>query len=256
MIIGEEIKALGLISDLDDKSLRAVSYDLRVGEIVTADGKVHKSHILKRQGIVKVISKESISLPCDIGGTVIVKTGLSERGLMAINIGIIDPSYSGKISSYIVNFSDDDQLIDEGDNFLRSTFVKLSSESKYTKNITISDSDYLKKSRQHMITGFSDSFLNSEKIIQDFLKESMTKYRNQILGYVSLAGFVLAILVLFLNFGNLFIVHRWLDPQAALKGNFDREITSDQADLRQENIELRSNLEKVQSRLKKLEAKR
>ena len=84
----------------------------------------------------------------------------------------------------------------------------------------------------------------------------MTKYRNQILGYVSLAGFVLAILVLFLNFGNLFIVHRWLDPQAALKGNFDREITSDQADLRQENIELRSNLEKVQSRLKKLEAKR
>lgn len=185
-----------------------------------------------------------------------MKTGLSERGLMAINIGIIDPSYSGKISSYIVNFSDDDQLIDEGDNFLRSTFVKLSSESKYTKNITISDSDYLKKSRQHMITGFSDSFLNSEKIIQDFLKESMTKYRNQILGYVSIAGFVLAILVLFLNFGNLFIVHRWLDPQAALKGNFDREITSDQADLRQENIELRSNLEKVQSRLKKLEAKR
>ena len=253
MLKGEEIKAANIVKDLEEKSLRAASYDLRIGQILTSDGKTHQSHVLKKQGLVKVISKERIELPYDICGTVLIKTSLSDRGVLALNIGVIDPSYKGKISSYLINFSDDNQPLNLCDPFLRVTFQKLDGKSHFDKPYEVSDEEYWSRSQHTMVTGFTDTFLNYEKIITDFLDESVKKYRTTILGYVSAAAFVLAVLVLLLNFGNVIFAQRWLDPQQSMKDGAQKSMALEQKNLDEENRRLRQQLREVEDRLERVE---
>ena len=57
------------------------------------------------QGIVQVVSSERVKVPSTITGLATVKTSLCNEGLLALNIGIIDPGYEGAISSFLLNFS-------------------------------------------------------------------------------------------------------------------------------------------------------
>ena len=255
MLKGEDIKAASFIKGMNDACIRSASYDLQVGQILTSDGKTHQSHILKKQGLIKVISLERVELPSNICGTVLIKTSLSDRGVLALNIGIIDPSYKGKISSYLVNFSDDNQPINFGDQFLRVTFVKIDGKSEFDRPFEISDENYWSRNQHSMVTGFSDTFLNYEKIMKDFVDESLGRYRNSFLAYVSTGAFVLALLVLFLNFGNVIFARRWLDPQTSLKEIAKKEISAEQKILNEENYRLRDNLRELEARLERLEKK-
>lgn len=253
MLKGEDIKNAGIVINLDDASLRSTSYDLRVGQIITSDGKTHRSHVLKKQGLIKVISQERIELPPDICGTVLIKTGLSDRGVLALNIGIIDPSYKGKVASYLINFSDDQQPINSGDHFLRVIFTRIDGKSVFDRPFSISDHAYWSRNQISMVTGFSDTFLNYEKIIEDFVDRSVEKYKGTVLSYVSVAAFVLALLVLFLNFGNVIFAQRWLDPQTSLRDSAKKDIDREQRSLEDENRRVRQELREVQKRLERLE---
>jgi hypothetical protein len=51
-----------------------------------------------------------------------MKTGLAVRGIMSITIGMIDPSWTGPISVLLVNFSERDVHLEQGEEFLRVTF--------------------------------------------------------------------------------------------------------------------------------------
>jgi dUTPase len=197
-----------------------------VGKIFTSDGKSHTSFVIKPQGIVEVVSAERLEMPEDVAGTAIVKTSLSDRGLLALNIGIIDPEYKGKVSSYLVNFSSTDQTVDVGEPFLRASFFKLSSKSSFSKVVDFKDDDYELNSKRKIVSLFSDTFLNTDQVIKRFLDESMEKYRNRLLAYVSGAALTLAVLTLFLNFGNLIIVHRWLDPRQSLQDAASRDLAA------------------------------
>lgn len=249
MLKGEEIEALKIISGFRDDHARATSYDLSAGQIITSDGKTHASHVIKKQGLVKVISKERIELPDDISGTVLVKTSMSDRGLLALNIGLIDPGYSGKIASYIINFSDDDQPLNQGDAFLRATFEKIDGKSKYGKSLSISDEDYWSKSQISMVTGFSDKFLNYENILKDFVEDHMKEYKTTILKYVAVAGFALSLMVLLLNFGNVIFAQRWLDPQATIAAQAQKNLDQSHSETARENEELLRRINTLEKKL-------
>lgn len=249
MLKGEEIKALNLVNGFQDSRARATSYDLSVGQIITSDGTTHLSHILKRQGLVKVISQERIELPDDVFGTVLVKTSMSDRGLLALNIGLIDPSYRGKIASYIINFSDDDQPINQGDAFLRATFQRIDGASKYDKKIDISNEEYWSKSQLAMVNGFSDKFLNYEEILKDFVRDHMESYKTTILKYVTAAGLALSFMVLLLNFGNVIFAQRWLDPQATIAAQAESRIDQSHEEISKENRKLLDRIDELEKKL-------
>src|ERR1700722_15541246 len=103
MLNRDEIKKLGLITDSDEQSFRAASYDLRIGTILAVrDGApihVTSCYVLPPQGMVEVISWETIKVPPDIAGYASVKTSLSRDGLLALNTGILDPGYEGPLSA-------------------------------------------------------------------------------------------------------------------------------------------------------------
>ena len=121
----DQIQAMGLVQNPTAKSYRPASYDLQVGKIIDKSGKVVDSIEIPPQGMVRVISRERVKLPVDVIGNATVRTGLCDDGILAINIGIIDPGYEGLISSTLINFGRTEFPIKDGEVFLRLTFHQI-----------------------------------------------------------------------------------------------------------------------------------
>ncbi|MBW4027271.1 MAG: hypothetical protein HIU93_07675 [Acidobacteria bacterium] len=101
LLCGEEIEAGGLVEASEDKFYRAATYDLSVGDIILDGGKMCEgsTYDLKPGGMVRVVSKELLSLPDNITGHVLLKNELCTRGVLAINIGVVDPGFKGNGTS-------------------------------------------------------------------------------------------------------------------------------------------------------------
>lgn len=194
------------------ENYRPVSYDFRIGTIVCPGGNVADEYKIPPQGIVEVVSLENIKMPKDVFGNALVKTSLSDKGLLALGIGVIDPLYKGKLSSFIVNFSKDERLLKVGDAFLRGVFYTIP-ESSLANEFGLSDEEYLARSRQRVMSDFSDKFLNIEEINKKFVEEAMDKYKKTFAIWVSGAALVLALLTFFLNFGSFASMQRMIDPR-------------------------------------------
>src|SRR5262249_15838303 len=104
MLSADEIKAKQIVQNAVPTQYRSASYDLRIGKIIPPSGTANNEFILSPRGMVEVISKERVKLPSDVSGYAMVKTGLCDEGILAINIGILDPGYEGLISSTLINF--------------------------------------------------------------------------------------------------------------------------------------------------------
>jgi deoxycytidine triphosphate deaminase len=91
MLSRDDIRNLSIIKGGNDQSYRAASYDLRIGKILAVKPGIKSrvreadSYWVPAQGMVEVISIETIKVPDNIAGYASVKTGLSRQGLLALN---------------------------------------------------------------------------------------------------------------------------------------------------------------------------
>ncbi|WP_434389181.1 dCTP deaminase domain-containing protein [Melittangium boletus] len=247
MLTGVQIKQKSLIQGGEERCYRAASYDLRISKLVKPDGEVADSYVLPAQGIVEVISKERICIPHDITGLAMVKTSLCNEGLLALNIGIIDPGWNGPISSFLINFGKNDRLLSANEVFLRLTFHQLNEATDLVKPFKIEDNEYIEDRRRKVVAGFAKSFLNISQVIEKFTDDTFNKYKNRALGYVSAAAFILGALTFFLNFGNLMLVHRWLQPSDTVKADLLRiSLEKQTLDLVEQNKLLNTRLEQLE----------
>src|SRR5437016_3550796 len=119
--------------EFDANFLKGTSYDVRVGKIIWRDEKeVSESDsrfLLKPQGVAEVVSLERLTLPTNVVGFASVKTALCDEGIMALNIGLVDPGYTGPLSTTLVNFSNRPYNIQRGDVMLRLTFFRCESST-------------------------------------------------------------------------------------------------------------------------------
>jgi dUTPase len=60
-------------------------------------------------------------------GYAIVKNGLSQKGVLSINTGIVDSGWCGPIGSTVINFGRDIYPLKNGEIFLRMSFPKFNS---------------------------------------------------------------------------------------------------------------------------------
>jgi dUTPase len=102
---------------------RATTYDATVGLIIqsgkalTAD-----TFTLPPRGIVWVVSKERFHLPDTVTGLATLRTTWTHQGVLALNVGIIDPGWEGPLATALVNLSNSDFDISVGDSFFRVLF--------------------------------------------------------------------------------------------------------------------------------------
>lgn len=173
----EQIKSKKLIQNFIDKNFDNASYDLRIDKIVTVSGSVKKKLNVEPNSIAVAISKETIKLPKNIIGHAFVKTRLSQNGIMANNIGVIDPGYDGPLSSVLVNFGKNAYGLNENDVFLRLTFSKFDEPNQ---NIDIEygpfgKNEYEVNRRTSAIEYLGNAFIDIEDIIKNKVTSSITK---------------------------------------------------------------------------------
>jgi deoxycytidine triphosphate deaminase len=166
LLNGREVVRRGIIDDVGPKSMRAASYDLRVGTIL-ARGNLEVTRAteyeLPPQGMVEVISLEKLTLPSNVLGYATVKTRLSDRCVLALGIGLIDPGYDSYVSSTLVNFGTQPLRLERGDVFLRTTFHEYVRSEDEIKKTHIDFEDYFQDKREKVLTRFSRTFLNLDQ---------------------------------------------------------------------------------------------
>jgi dUTPase len=241
MLTGEKIAELELLSNTNADNFRGASYDVRAGKIIKPGGKVVSQFLIPPQGIVEVISKETVKLPNNICGFAAVKTDLSTQGLLALNIGIIDPLYEGPIASFLLNFSKADIFLDEDDVFLRTYFVELPSATTKAKEVIVSPEQYVKDKRKRSAR-FGTTFLNIDKIVSDIAKD----YAWRALVFVGVLALVVTFSSYLASTLSVRILPGWVDPAASIRADVKKS-QGDAAAARAETVELQQEIAKLRA---------
>lgn len=173
----EEILVRNIINNGIIGNYNNAVYDLRVGKIIKLDGEEVDSYEIPPRGLLVIISEETLHMPLDVVGYAHVKTSLSTIGIMAINIGIIDPGYSGLMSSTILNFGRSNVKISKGDKFLRTTFHTINNPQKVNSEENKIDPNlYNYKQKALSLKHLNEKFLSFEEEVQKAIWGSIINF--------------------------------------------------------------------------------
>ncbi|CAB1250276.1 hypothetical protein ACXAJL_000109 [Vibrio cholerae] len=190
------------------------SFDLEVKEVLVKDdhGDVLGNPSidnLQPQDSAYLISKQYIRVPKGYVAYVFLKNRMSQKGLLALNTGIIDQNYYGPISTLILNLSNRAASIPDKDNpndlsFFRVVFHKIDSNEKINENElefpTDADAkdynEYVKYRRLELLA-LPKTFLNAKEIEKRIKDEVTDKTRefsiNRLLSGVAIIGLLLTV---------------------------------------------------------------
>ncbi len=111
--------------------------------------------------MVWVLSKEEFNMPSNITGLATLKTAFTKDGILALNVGIIDPMFTGPISTALINFSDRPRQIRIGSKFFRLIFSEHENVSDFhIEDESINFGDYIRELKEKSYADFAPSFLN------------------------------------------------------------------------------------------------
>lgn len=177
MIVGKEILDRGLIQGGSAANLKHSSYDLTVGEIVPI-GKAAvkarqkespKTYYLESREMVWILSKEEFRMPKNVTSLATLRTTFTKNGILALNVGIVDPFFEGPISTALINFSDRPRRIDVGEKFFRVVFFEHNDVTEFHKDHESKERvSYTKELENVSYSDFSKSFLNIPSFDDDF----------------------------------------------------------------------------------------
>lgn len=207
LLSGEEIKTLGLVQDsTDDNLYRASTYDLSVGEIIPAGhwsgGTEYK---VPSGGTIRVVSKESLKLPKGITGHALLKNELYRKGVLAINIGVIDPGFEGPISSTLINFGRGDFVVKTGGPFLCISFHRCLESPKATKSSKYTREQYISNVKDEVAAYMAPTFLNMEEATKKAAEKAFVSFREGLVVWATLVAVLLGALAIFAPLGASYV---------------------------------------------------
>lgn len=244
MLTGEQIRTRGIIQNAEDANYRRTSYDLRAGKIIKPDGEEATSYVVPPQGLVEIISKERIVLPENISGFATVKTGLSTNGMLALNIGIIDPEYEGLISSFLLNFSKVPFRLTEGDVFLRTHYVALDNVTNLPGNKCPDDASYINEKKQKIVGRFGETFLNVDEIADKLVK----RYTWKALSFIGAVALIVSLFSLLSNYSMVSFMRSWVEPRTSVEQQMGEKLKADLKIRDAEIEELRTEIREMKLR--------
>lgn len=265
-INSQDAVRLGFVRDVHGNLLNALNYnkvssiDLTVGEVIFKNkhDKVLSGMgtTLKPQQSLVIISEEIISVPSDHVAYVFLKNRLSQRGLLALNTGIIDSGYVGPISTVIINFSNEDAIIPLGKThekkeFFRVVFHKLApqsipptGQSSTSINYTAQQYEDYKKDKVETLQKLPKTFLEPTVLKAQIKDEIYSKISEFSLVKV---GFMIAVIGLFftlISMGRDF----WFGWQYDIKANIAMQSKNEL-----KIDDLNTELDKLKEQVQKLE---
>lgn len=260
MLLSNEIKPRNIILDANDKAWRSTSYDSIVGQILFEGVEVRGDcFVLPPRGICWVISKEAFNMPSDVTGLVTLKTSWTHDGLLALNHGIIDPGWSGPISTAIVNFSTAGFEIQKGESFFRVVFF--SHRAALVEHFGQTRKEYCDTIKLRM-RPFSKTFMAMDSLVEEVAQKVLALGfpRWALIG--SLAAVVLAVASITIPTGWTAASQNYVMPSrvglieselTALRTEDLRRINSELAEVRRSDASTKNDLGSLDTRLRELE---
>jgi dUTPase len=225
LLSGEEIKTLGVVEGSTNADLyRASTYDLSVGEIIPSG---HWSggteYTVPSGGTVRVVSKESLKMPKDITGHALLKNELCRKGVLAINIGVIDPGFEGPISSILINFGRGDFIVKQGDPFLRISFHRCPVSPKADKSSKYTREQYISNVRNEVAAYMATTFLNMEETTKKAAEKAFVSFKEGLVVWATLVAVLLGALAIFAPLGASY-VDRYVARQEQREADLEQKV--------------------------------
>lgn len=169
MLIKQQIANLNLVENAQGIGQRDSTYDATVGEIVVLGKSItEQTYTLEPRHIVWIVSKEKFALPDNVTGLATLRTTWTHSGVLALNVGVVDPGWHGPLGTILVNFSNVDFHIKKGEPFLRLLFLE--HQSTGAKDVERDQPKYLRDIEQNSKL-FSKTFLNMEALSDEVAKK-------------------------------------------------------------------------------------
>lgn len=211
MVLTEaQIKAKNIVDRAVGIGWRATTYDATVGCIIQEGQEIAGSSFkLPPRGIVWVVSAETFEMPSDVTGLATLKTQWTHQGVLALNVGVIDPGWNGPLSATLVNLGNSPFTIRQGEPFFRILFHDhaIATVSPTIKSMDEYKNDTLLRSRL-----FSPTFLNMQNLTNEVADEVLRIPRW---GFIlTLVATVIAVLAIFLPIAISVWTDYYLGPPA------------------------------------------
>ncbi|NWC78218.1 hypothetical protein HX823_29465 [Pseudomonas sp. P7759] len=242
------IKGKRIITGSVPSSEREASYELRIDKLVDSEGRLVEEFLLKPQGIVKVVSTEIVTVPLNVMGFVFVKTKLCNDGVLALNIGIVDPGFSGPLQSALINFGKGAVRLRAGDVYSRIVFHDVDSNCHAAMGGALSHSDVLRNVVDQVDGALGGSFLNISETVDKAAGEMLSKAKNSAILWISTGAVFVTLLTFALNFMNMWAVGYQFKPQVEqLENKKMEEVMSRVVSLERKNSDLVQDLKLKES---------
>lgn len=256
----EEITTRNLIEFAKDEEFSNASYNLTVNYIIDMDGKNidDDNYKLKPQGMVYVVFKEVIKMQDNLIAFAHVKTSLTKRGVMATNIGIVDPTYTGLISTLLINFGKSDFIILKEDPGLRISFaeIKAPKQIKTVAGNNLGEDLYV-KNIQKDISNLDEKFLNLNSVERE-VRESVIGSIVRFVGIFTIGAFLVTVYFQSKNSSEKDLersIKKYETELSILEAKNDllsEKLAADELKLKEKDIQFQKELSKYDAKLKEL----
>lgn len=176
LIVGSRIVDANLLRNADKDHIRSASYYLTVDSIIPAGEQARnydvrkplRNYTIKPGGLAWIVSKEIFCIK-DFGVTALVtlRSTFTKKGLLALDVGLVDANFEGPIGSVIINFSKNDVYVHEGLEFFRVIFFRhdeITEKRHQAQTRTLTHESYATERLADLVEGFPATFLQADEI--------------------------------------------------------------------------------------------
>lgn len=163
VLTASELTRKAIVGGAVARGQRPTTYDATVGSIIKRGRKLDQPTVtLRPREIIWLVSAETFDLGNSTTGLATLKTQWTHQGVLALNVGIVDPGWNGPLAAAVVNLSSSDFDIQVGMPFLRLLFHGHKPiPASQLKPETVSQDAYVQKV-MGFSKAFSDTFLDMD----------------------------------------------------------------------------------------------
>jgi deoxycytidine triphosphate deaminase len=176
-----------LLKNTVNDSLKGGCYYLRIHSIIPAGDEAKKYdakkpklfHNLEPGGLAWVISQEEFTIKeTSITALVTLRSSFTKKGLLALDVGLVDANFFGPIGTLVINFSNQCIRLDEGEMFFRVVFFEhdAADESHVPPVVNKTHVEYVQDILSTKIGWFSSTFLQTSELgdrVRDSIKADL-----------------------------------------------------------------------------------
>jgi deoxycytidine triphosphate deaminase len=170
LIVGKPILDRNLLKGGLEKNIKSGGYYLAINKIIPFSDEAATAtayepvtrYVLKPGASAWIVSEEIFTITDpSITALVTLRSSFTKKGMMALDVGLVDANYHGPIGTVVINISKNEILLQKDEPFFRVIFMEhppVPAEYQFTK-ITHSHESYIRERSAEIVRDFPGTFL-------------------------------------------------------------------------------------------------